>query len=527
MNISRRKALQLALLTGGFITLPVVGKRLLTEIAFNPFEKFQLSFRVPPTLTPSFQDETTDYYQLITQKAKVEFFPGLKTEIWGYNGISPGPLIRQKAGRRSVVRVINQLGNDQDNRDIKTVTHLHGMSTQPQYDGYALDFVSTNYYKDYVYPNDVAATLWYHDHVADLTLRNVYMGLLGMYIVEDDYEKSLPLPKGEYDVPIILETKKLGNNGALIFNNSQVVPLLDQEITFINGVPWPKMKVANTKYRFRVLNATGNRFFQLMLSQEKDALTAGDIITVIGNDGGLIDHPIPLSFPDSLKMTMAERYEIIIDFSKYEIGSQLYLHNLGIKTNIDTDTPGNSILCFEVSEQESNNSKIPETLRLFETIDFNKNVRKREFIYEKSNGKWMINQQVWNPERIDTVVNPGEIEIWTLVNPQKGKLHPVHLHGVEGQIIDRNGKPPLPYERGWKDVFHLGSLDTVRIAIKFAKRNGEKLEGKYMVHCHHLQHEDNGMMSQYIIGKDSIDPIKTALPVHISSMPKLGDKPTL
>ena len=343
MNINRRKALQLTLLAAGCLTLPIAGKRLLTQLKSNPLDKFQLSFRVPPTLPPIFQDETTDYYQLITQKATVEFFPGIKTEIWGYDGISPGPLIRQKAGRRSVVRVINKLGKDQENQDIKSVTHLHGMSTEPQYDGYALDFVSTNYYKDYIYPNDVAATLWYHDHVTDLTLRNVYMGLLGMYIVEDDYEKSLSLPKGKYDVPIILETKKIAKDGALIFNNKDAVPLLQKEITLINGVPWPKMKVANTKYRFRILNATGNRLFQLLLSKQENSLTSEEVITVIGNDGGLIDEPITLTFPDSLRMTMAERYEIIIDFSKYEIGSNLYLHNLGIKTNINEDTPGNSI----------------------------------------------------------------------------------------------------------------------------------------------------------------------------------------
>ena len=125
----------------------------------------------------------------------MEIIPGFKTEIWGYNGIAPGSTIRQAANRRSQVRLINQLDQDSEGKAIDAVVHLHGMPSKPEYDGYTTDFIPPNYYKDYIYPNDRFGTLWYHDHVMDLTWRNVYMGMLGMYIVEDDLEQALPLPK--------------------------------------------------------------------------------------------------------------------------------------------------------------------------------------------------------------------------------------------------------------------------------------------------------------------------------------------
>jgi spore coat protein A, manganese oxidase len=207
---------------------------------------------------------------------------------------------------------------------------------------------------------------------------------------------------------------------------------------------------------------------------------------------------------------MAERYEVVIDFSKYPIGTQLYLQNTGIEDTVDLNTDVKPIMRFDVVRQEVDNSEIPNQLRPFETIALSQVTRNRTFRYEQEDGYWLINHHAWDADRIDAYINPGDVEIWTFINPQDGKLHPVHLHFAEGQILERNGKPPLPYERGWKDVFHVGYQETVKVALKFATRNGRKQEGKYIMHCHHLQHEDNGMMSQFVIGKERTDPMKTA-----------------
>ncbi|NJK48080.1 multicopper oxidase family protein [Candidatus Gracilibacteria bacterium] len=510
MKINRRKAIQLALLGGGCLLLPIAIQKLVSQSSKRLIGRFDLPFRTLPLLNPVRSDESTDYYEIVIEKSQAEIIPGFQTEIWGYNGIAPGPLIRQQQGRRSQVRFINKLGKDSQKQNIDTVIHLHGMPSQPQYDGYGMDFVPPNYYKDYEYPNDRVATLWYHDHVMDLTWRNVYMGLLGMYIVEDEYERNLPLPKGDYDVPLVIESKEFATDGSLIFNDDDKESLFESNVTLINGVPWARMEVANRKYRFRILNGTAKTFYQLALSRNQSSLSEGEQLIVIGNDGGLIDKPVIVNAPETLRMSMAERYEVVIDFSKYPIGTRLYLQNTGLEETVDFSTPVKPLMCFDVVRQEPDDSEVPSQLRPFETIPISAVVRERTFTYEREKGKWAINHKVWDVNRIDAQVNPGDIEIWTFVNPQEGKLHPVHLHIVEGQILDRNGKPPFPYERGWKDVFHLGSQETLRVVLKFATRDGRKLEGKYMMHCHHLQHEDNGMMSQFVVGHDGIDPVTTA-----------------
>ena len=510
MKISRRKAIQLALLGGSFLLLPAALQKQIAIARKREFNKFQQPFQIPPVLEPIRSDETTDYYEIVLKKALQEIIPGFKTEIWGYNGIAPGSTIRQAANRRSQVRLINQLDQDTNREEINAVVHLHGMPSRPEYDGYTTDLIPPNYYKDYIYPNDRFGTLWYHDHVMDLTWRNVYMGMLGMYIVEDDLERELSLPKGEYDVPLIIESKDFAPDGSLIFNDDERVGMFPFYLTLINGVPYPKMEVTNRKYRFRILNGTAKTYYQLLLSQSENSLTPDEQLIVIANDGGLIDRPVTVTAPETLRMSMAERYEIIIDFSQYPIGTQLYLQNAGIEDRVNLSTEVEPMMRFDIVREEADDSQIPSQLRPFEPIPLQEATKHRAFIYDKDDDYWTINHNVWDKKRIDARVNPGDIEIWTFINPQEGKLHPVHLHFAEGQIIDRDGKPPYPYERGWKDVFHVGYEETVRVALKFATRNGRTQEGKFMMHCHHLQHEDNGMMSQFVIGQEGIDPAQVS-----------------
>ncbi len=519
MKINRRKAMQLALLSGSCLLLPAIVKKQVVRASKREIAKFQLPFRTPPVLQPIRSDESTDYYEIVLKKAQSEIIPGFQTEIWGYNGITPGSTIRQKANKRSQVRLINQLNADTEGEAINAVVHLHGMPSRPEYDGYTTDLIPPNYYKDYIYPNDRFGTLWYHDHVMDLTWRNVYMGMLGMYIVEDDLERSLPLPKGEYDVPLIIESKDFAPDGSLIFNDDDRIGMFPDYVTLINGVPYPKMEVANRKYRFRILNGTPKTYYQLLLSRQETSLTPDEQLVVIANDGGLIDRPVTVTAPETLRMSMAERYEVIIDFSQYPIGTQLYLQNAGTESSTDLNTDVEPMMRFDVVLEEEDDSEIPAQLRPFESISQNEAVPHRTFIYDQDDEYWTINHNVWDAKRIDAQVNPGDTEIWTFVNPQDGKLHPVHLHFAEGQILDRNGKPPYPYERGWKDVFHVGYEETVRVALKFATRNGRTQEGKFVMHCHHLQHEDNGMMSQFVMGKEGLDPAQVSPAKPLDTFP--------
>jgi spore coat protein A, manganese oxidase len=368
---------------------------------------------------------------------------------------------------------------------------LHGMASLPPYDGYAEDLIKPNHYKDYIYPNNRASTLWYHDHAVHNTSRNVYMGLAGMYIVEDKFELDLPLPKGEYEVPLIIQDKQFSRDGALIFDDFNRRGVYG-DVVLVNGVPWPCMEVANRKYRFRVLNGGASRTFEL-------ALSTGDDLIVIGTDAGLISSPIRTK---TLRIAMAERYGFIIDFSKYPIGTRVVLNSLPLSVNLDRDLRATQVMCFDVVRQESDDSTIPDPLRVVQPIPVSSSVRTRTFRFDRNGGEWKINNKTWSKNRVDG--NPGfdEVEIWNLVNTGGSWIHPIHIHLVDLQLLDRNNRPPLPYERGWKDVFYLGEGETLRVITRFGPNIG-----KYMMHCHNIVHEDHDMMTQFEVGKGGIDPM--------------------
>lgn len=415
-----------------------------------------------------------------------------------------------------MIRFINQLGNDAQDKPIHTVVHLHGLSSPPQYDGYTMDLLPPETFKDYVYLNDSAAgTYWYHDHIMDSTARNIEAGLAGLYILEDEIERSLPLPKGEYDVPLILQTKRFTKTGKIIFNNGTSKNLLGN-IPLVNGVPLPRMEVANRKYRFRLLNASATRHYLLALSQEQEKLTAGETLTVIGSDSGLLSQPVHLSTPErALPVAIAERYDIIIDFSKYPVGKSVFLQAIAqgnFSSTIREKARFSPIMRFDIVRKATDDSLIPERLRTIEPLSITAQTPKRTFTFERGkNNRWLINGKEWDINRIDANPQPGTIELWTFINPDQGTLHPVHLHAAEAQLLERNGSPPADFERGWKDVFLLGSEETIRVAVYFKKGSeSAQILGKYMMHCHQLIHEDRGMMSQFELGHGGLDPITTA-----------------
>lgn len=216
------------------------------------------------------------------------------------------------------------------------------------------------------------------------------------------------------------------------------------------------MEVANRKYRFRVLNASASRSYKL-------ALSTGDDLTVIGTDSGLMSAPVNTK---DMRLAMAERYDLIIDFSQYPIGTQVVLQNLGLPNNDDFGNT-NKIMRFDVVRQESDNSSIPSTLRNIQFIPESLAVRTRDFTFEQGgNPLWVINGNGWDRNAVDANPQLEQVEIWTLHNNSGLWFHPIHLHLIDAQILDRNGQPPFPYERGLKDVFYVGENETVRVIGK-------------------------------------------------------------
>jgi FtsP/CotA-like multicopper oxidase with cupredoxin domain len=506
--MNRRELMKLGLFSSAALMLPAervartqvaLGNRMpLSELP----QPFTIPFATPPVVRPERQTQNHDYYSLTQRQAGVEILPGKRTDVWGYNGIAPGPTIVNQQGRHAVVQQVNELPaiHPTLRYNVWTSTHLHGSCSKPQYDGYASDITDVGCWKDYVYPNiQEARTLWYHDHGVHITAPNAYMGLAAMYILHDPYELSLPIPHGAYDVPLILRDAMFERNGQLLYDDNEHSGVYG-DVILVNGVPWPAMQVQRRKYRFRILNASISRSYEL-------SLDSGEPLIVIGTDGGLMPHPMPVA---SLKSGMAERYEVVIDFSKYQIGQRVVMHNQSPKNNIDYETTSN-VMAFDVvaDASDTRNNEVPYDLNpKMHVMGLQESdaARTRRFEFRRHNGQWTINGTTWddvvNSDYQKVLANPGfeDVEIWELTNPHGGWFHPIHIHLVDFKVLDRNGRAPFDYERGPKDVVYVGENETVRVIMRFDHEHG-----RYMMHCHNLVHEDHDMMGQFLVGDDSPD----------------------
>ena len=560
MDITRREALKLGLVgSGTLLSASALANRLaaaaeaaecdqtpLPSGSFSNFSpqllerRFEPELPIPKPLSPAFSKtypvtlrgrkvmQPIDYYEMTMRKQKVEILPALgnkpaiAAEFWTYNGTAPGPQIQQTKNNVSCIRFINELGQDAQGKDICTSVHLHGMASLPQYDGYAEDLTSPGSYKDYYYPNNRASILWYHDHAVHKTSRNVYMGLAGMYVVKyepEDFcqkDQAKCLPSGEFEIPLIIQDKTFEipqagnpNEWKLVFNdrNRQGVYA---NVVLVNGVMFPHVTVKRQKYFFRVLNASASRTYQLTLSQHETALTIDDPayqMQVVGSDAGLLAQPEPLTAPQPLRIGVAERYGVVIDFANFPANvTQLYLRNLSFSTNLGVEL--SVLLRFDlqdapIAQPMVRDCAIPKRLGIMTNRQAleDRFVKTRTLRFGRNGSQWTINGQTWDHNHVEANPEQCAIEVWNLVNTG-GWTHPVHIHLIDFRIIDRNGQPPLPYETGWKDVVVLNPLETVRVIAKFAPHRG-----KYMIHCHNIVHEDHDMMTQFEVGTGGSEPL--------------------
>jgi spore coat protein A, manganese oxidase len=475
----------------------------------------------------------TDYYHLTETNVQAQIVPGVWTKLWCYAGGKgqnlsrsvPGPTIRsylqtdpatgKKMPRRTVMQVTNALPKKHPTLDYVpwTSVHLHGSPSKPQFDGYAGDLSNPGEWKNYEYPNNCTPrTLWYHDHGVHHTAQNVYMGLAAQYhIVDRELEAALEIPQynpalpsvapGQYEAPLILGDVILTADGQLLFDDSGEDGLYG-DIILVNGVPWPNMKVEPRKYRFRMLNGCLARGFQLRMSN-------GMPFKIIATDGGFMQFAQEVT---TFRIGMAERYEFILDFAALK-GQKVQLINDGVDNAVDYDHTG-KVMQFEVGTKVTStaNNKAPTVLgpphpaMALKAADRSA-VRKMEL--HRSNGMWKINDQTW-----DDVVRSGytrlfanpardATEIWEIENTGGGWFHPLHIHLIDFKVLSRGPgatAAPRPEEKGPKDVVYIGEGETVRLLMKF-----EHEDGRYMIHCHNLSHEDHDMMLQYQVGHHDID----------------------
>jgi spore coat protein A len=443
--------------------------------------RFTLPLRVPALLEPTARTPTHDEYTIVQREAAQEIVPGRVTKIWGYQGMFPGPTLRVRRDRLTVIRHTNHLSTP-------TAVHLHGGVNPPDSDGFAADLVMPGTSRTHTHPNrQRAATLWYHDHAMDKTGENIVRGLAGFYIIEDDEEQSLPLPRGPFDVPLLLQDRAFNADGSFAYDTGRHMGF-EGDVMLVNGVPWPKMEVSTRKYRLRLLNGSNARLLQLTLGGTES-------LTLIGTDGGLLPVPVTIT---TLPLAMAERADVIVDFSRYAVGTRIFLTNTLGKSQLAL------IMRFDVVKQETDDARIPARLSDPGFLERPKTAITRTWSFRPGFSfrelptpiVWTINGKRFDPNRSDAAVALGGVELWRFRNEAPvrfvGSPHPTHVHLAHFQILERNGKSPLIHERGWKDTVALDVGEDVLVLLQC-----QQFRGRYMLHCHNLEHEDHAMMTRF------------------------------
>lgn len=508
MSLSRRDLLRMAGV--GVIALPLVacsggGGPDVTGSQLTSTAKLPVPFRVPlpipPVLQPVSTDGGVDRYQITQKAVSAEILPGLRTEVWGYNGIFPGPTIESRSGRQIVVNHTNQL-------PVPTVVHLHGGRTPHDQDGYPTDLLLpvsgwpagdtmggmiSHGSRDYVYPlQQRAMTLWYHDHRMAFTGPQVYRGLAGFHIIRDDEDDALPLPKGDHEIPLMICDRAFNSDGSFQYPSSD--PTLHDtglsggssgpmqgvlgDVVLVNGVPWPYLEVTNTRYRFRILNSSNARRYRLTLDPPPQH---GSPFVQVGSDGGLLAAPINQSHLD---VAQAERFDVVVDFSAYPVGTQVTLTN-GFGTGSTAQ-----VMRFHITGKATDDSSVPPKLGTVAPLPRSAAGTTRKFKFSQGDKAiWMVNNKEFDPNRDDATPKLGDTEIWQLTTDAH---HPVHVHLTRFQILTRNGQAPGPLDAGWKDTIDLGSGETAEIIMTF-----DGYRGRYVFHCHNLEHEDMAMMANF------------------------------
>jgi spore coat protein A len=443
------------------------------------------------------------------------------TTFWGYNASCPGPTFEARSGKPILVEWANDLpqqhifpldhtlhGAEADKPKVRTVVHLHGGRTGPESDGFPEDWFVPGQSATSYYPNQQeAAALFYHDHAMGITRLNAVAGLMGLYLIRDEFEDGLNLPKGPYEIPLVIFDRSFRPDGQIYYpvSGKPGAPWVSEyygSAILVNGKIFPYLEVEPRKYRLRLLNSSNGSFYRLSFSPDASFASAGMPFHQIGSEQGFLAAPAQTNL---LILGPGERADVILDFSG-QAGKEIYL-----RTNVAM------VMQFRVSRgKAADGSSLPVTLRPLPRIPQSAAVVTRELTladYQNRLGRsnvMLLNGAHWNmPVTEKPVLNTTEI--WSFINLTDDS-HPIHLHLVRFQILDRRPFDLAVYqltkkivftgpaveldanELGWKDTVRVDPTTVTRIIVKF-----EGFAGKYVWHCHLLEHEDNEMMRPYII----------------------------
>lgn len=483
-------------------------------------------------LTPS--QETTGFFVpdveigLKATPTEISLLPGQTTRVWTYQGTvlkgDPGhlqtipgsylgPIIRVQQGQYLRIHFTNSLPE-------ASVIHWHGLHLPPEMDAHPRYLTPPG--QTYVYEFQVrnrAGTYWFHPHPDGRTGPQVYQGLAGLLLVSDAEESTLGLPSGEFDIPLVIQDRKFDTNNQLLYQQPGMMTRLEGFLgdrIVVNGKPDFELSVARRAYRLRFVNGSNSRVYKLAWSD-------GTPIAVIATDGGLLETTLWRQY---VMVAPGERVEIVADFRKYAVGTTVNLLSLGFSGMesgfMDGGHPLPNGAPFTVMKVGVNRQEKPKKFGLpaqLSTIshhhleDAINRDHPRTFRTAFQHMRWVLNGRPFVMDEVaaNEIVRWGTLEVWNLINDTgstemmgQRMIHPIHIHGLQFQIIDRQITPELAaawetvragyVDEGWKDTVLLMPGERVKVLLRF-----ENYPGLFVYHCHNLEHEDAGMMRNYLV----------------------------
>lgn len=422
---------------------------------------------IPPILKSDSVKGSDVYYSLTVQKGSTSFKKDKATQTLGYNGSLLGPTIVVQKGQNVHIKATNTLSNP-------TTLHWHGLEIPSDVDRGPNSPIESGKTANISFTvNQQAATLWYHPHAMGMTAEQVYNGLAGFLLVQDENSSKLALPKtyGRDDIPVVVQDRSFDKNNQFSYKSVYNPDGVTGDTLLVNGTINPYIHVKDGLIRLRLLNGSNSRSYDMKLSDDSS-------FHQIASDGGFLAAPVKLN---QVVLSPGERAEIVLDMSKYKRGDTVKLMDGKIV-----------ILTMKMTAGNLKSVPLPSELNSIESVSAPSAIDKSITLLGMNN-MVNINGKQFDMGRIDFTATQNKPETWEIYNAPDmmgGMLHSFHIHGVQFRILSRNGKTPPANEQGWKDTVALNAGDSVILEVNFP------YAGVFMYHCHNLEHEDNGMMGQ-------------------------------
>lgn len=459
-----------------------------------------------PALLEGTPGANGNIYELSAVAGKSEFLPGISTPTLGINGAYLGPTIRCRTGDRVTLRVKNTLAEP-------TTLHWHGLHVPARYDGGPHQVVEPGAVWEPSFEIKQKASLcWYHSHLLGRTGEQVLRGLAGLFLIDDEESRSLHLPSeyGVDDIPLVIQDRRFNRDGSFDYLSAMADTMLGYKgnVILVNGTVDPHFVLRRQRTRVRILNGSNSRIYTLGRDDGTDLL-------VIGSDGSLLERPVRQR---RVRLGPGERVELLVDM---QTNRAIRLMSYPDRVTAGAMGPGMMmggmtgntetfpIIELRAAQLETTDLSLPERLIRVPSWTPAQAARTRTFTLDMAmmgmggmmgrrtmDGLMGINGRSMSKSRIDVRVPLGSIEIWEIRNATP-LTHSFHIHDIQFRVLARDGDPPMPTERGLKDTVLVDPGSAVRVIAEFA--DFADSQNPYMYHCHILEHEDAGMMGQFVV----------------------------